>query len=377
MGTTVGIDIGGTFTDVLVHSKNGHVFHKKLPSCPAPSDSFHAAFSVLLTQQPQPSTPRYSTTVATNALLQNTLPRIGLLITAGFRHILELNQPRQEGGEGSSRAGPSRPVVPLEYIREVTERLDAQGNVQTPLAAQEIHAIAAWCRAQNLKTIAVSLLHSYRNAAHERRLQKLLLAEDPSLHVILSSDVLPELREYERTVATCLNAALQALMGTHLKRVRHGIQESGISRPLLLMQSSGGLQSGDIVSQRPLATVLSGPSAAAVGMARVGTTSGWSNLVTLDMGGTSTDISLIQEGRPLLTTHGQVGGYPLRTPMIDITSIGAGRRFHCPGWPRHPLARRSTQRRRRPRAGLLWQRWDCGDGHRRQSCPESTSGVSA
>ncbi len=327
MDTTVGIDIGGTFADILVHNENGQVCHKKLPSCPAPADSFRAAFSVLLTQHLLPSTLRYSTTVATNALLQNTLPRIGLLITAGFRHILELNQPQQEGGEGSSQAVPSRPVVPLEYIREVTERLDAQGNVQTPLAAEETHAIVAWCRAQNLKTIAVSLLHSYRNADHERRLQKLLLAEDPSLHVILSSDVLPELREYERTVATCLNAALQSLMGTHLKRVRHCMQESGISRPLLFMQSSGGLQSAESVGQRPLATVLSGPSAAAVGMARVGATSGFSNfsnLVTFDMGGTSTDISLIQDGRPLLTTHGQVGGYPLRTPTVDITSIGAG-----------------------------------------------------
>ena len=328
MDTTVGIDIGGTFTDVLVQSENGQVFHKKLPSCPAPSDSFQAAFSVLLNKNLQnlhPNTLRYSTTVATNALLQNTLPRIGLLITAGFRHILELNRPQRD--EGPSQAIPSRPVVPLECIREVTERLDAQGRVQIRIAAEEMHAIVAWCRAQNLKTIAVSLLHSYRNPEPERRLKELLSAAEPSLHVILSSDVLPEPREYERTVATCLNAALQSLMGTHLNRVRHCMQESGIPHLPLIMQSSGGLQNGESVSQRPLATVFSGPSAAAVGMARVGTASGFTtfaNLITFDMGGTSTDITLIQDGQPLLTTHGQVGGYPLRTPTVDITSIGAG-----------------------------------------------------
>lgn len=325
METTVGIDIGGTFTDVLIRNENGQVFHKKLPSCPAPSDSFQAAFSVLLDQHP--GTLRYSTTVATNALLQNTLPRLGLLITAGFRHILELNQPQREGVPQASRPQASRPIVPLECIQEVTERLDAQGQVQTPVAVEEVREVVTWCRAQNLKTLAVSLLHSYRNPGPERHLKELLIAEEPSLQVILSSDVLPEPREYERTVATCLNAALQSLMGTHLNRVRHCMQESGMPHSLLVMQSSGGLQSADNASRRPLATVLSGPSAAAVGMAQVGAASGFSdlsNLVTFDMGGTSTDITLIQGGQPLLTTRGQVGGYPLRTPMIDITSIGAG-----------------------------------------------------
>jgi len=324
MTTTVGIDIGGTFTDVLIHDESGPVFHKKIPSAADPVESLRAAFSALHTQHLRPSALLYSTTIATNALLQHSLPRTGLLITAGFRHILELNQPQQAGDDESSAPLPSRPVVPLEDIHEVTERLDAQGNVQIPISAEEIRAIVAWCHAQNLKTIAVSLLHSARNPEPERRLRTLLLTEDPSLDVLLSSDVLPEQREYERTAATCLNAALQSLMGTHLNRVRHSMQESGIHRPPLIMQSSGGLHSGARVSQRPLATVFSGPSAAAVAMARVGTASGFSDLVTFDMGGTSTDITLVQAGQPVLTTHGQIGGYPLRTPMVDITSIGAG-----------------------------------------------------
>jgi len=324
MTTTVGIDIGGTFTDVLVHDESGPVFHEKIPSASDPAESLRAAFSALHTQHLRPSALLYSTTIATNALLQHSLPRVGLLITAGFRHILELNQPQQAEDDGLSSPLPSRPVVPLEDIHEVTERLDAQGNVQIPISAQEIRAIVAWCHAQSLKTLAVSLLHSARNPEPERRLKALLLAEDSSLDVLLSSDVLPEQREYERTVATCLNAALQSLMGEHLNRVRHSMQESGIHRPPLIMQSSGGLHSGVRVSQRPLATVFSGPSAAAVAMARVGAASGFSDLVTFDMGGTSTDITLVQAGQPVLITHGQIGGYPLRTPMVDITSIGAG-----------------------------------------------------
>ncbi len=324
MTPTVGIDIGGTFTDVLVHDEGSPVFHRKIPSAADPAESLQAAFAVLHTQNLRPSALLYSTTLATNALLQHSLPRVGLLITAGFRHILALNQPQQERDDGSPSPLASRPVVPLEDIHEVTERLDAQGNVQIPISAQEVRTIVAWGHTQNLKTLAVSLLHSVRNPEPERRLRALLLAEDPSLHVRLSSDVLPEQREYERTVATCLNAALQSLLETHLNRVRHSMEESGLHRPPLIMQSSGGLHSGARVSQRPLTTVSSGPSAAAVAMARVGAASGFPDLVTFDMGGTSTDIALVQAGQPVLTTHGQVSGYPLRTPMVDITSIGAG-----------------------------------------------------
>ncbi len=322
--TTLGIDIGGTFTDILVQNENGQIFYKKIPSAADPAESLQTAFAVLPTRNLRPSTLLYSTTLATNAVLQDRLPRVGLLITAGFRHILELNQPQQAEDDGFSSPRASRPMVPLEDIHEVTERLDAQGRVQIPLAAQEIPAIAAWCQAQDLKALAVSLLHSARNPEPERQLRALLRAASPALQVRLSSDILPEQREYERTAATCLNAALQLLLETHLNRVRPVLQEHGLGRPPLIMQSSGGLHSAARVSQQPLTTVSSGPSAAAVGLARVGAASGFPDLVTFDMGGTSTDIALVQAGQPVLTTRGHVGGYPLRTPMVDITSIGAG-----------------------------------------------------
>ena len=321
----VGIDIGGTFTDVLAYDEEGLVFRKKLPSASDSSASFQAAFAALLSQHLHPAQLFYSTTVATNALLEHQLPPIGLLVTAGFRHILELTQPQTDEDNAQTLKGETpRPLVPLESIREVRERMDAKGVVQQPLDEDAVRTVAAWCHAHGLTTIAVSLLHSYRNPAHEKRVRRILEGEEPHLRVVLSSDVLPEFREYERTVATCLNATLLSLMGDHLGQVTQQLEQHGVARPPLIMQSSGGLRSTKIIRQRPLATIFSGPSAAAVGMARLGVHTGLPDLITLDMGGTSTDIALIQDGCPLLTTQGQVGGYPIRTPTIDIISIGAG-----------------------------------------------------
>ena len=321
----VGIDIGGTFIDVLAYDEEGPVFRKKLRSASDSSASFQTAFTALLSQHLHPAQLFYSTTVATNALLEHQLPPIGLLVTQGFRHILELTQP-QTGEENvhTQKGETPRPLVPLERVREVGERIDAKGTVQHPLDEDAVRAVAAWCRAQGLTTIAVSLLHSIRNPAHEKHIKHILQREEPHLRVVLSSDVLPEFGEYERTVATCLNATLLSLMGDHLDQVRQQLEQHGVARPLLVMQSSGGLRSTKIIRQRPLATIFSGPSAAAVGMARLGVHIGVPDLITLDMGGTSTDIALIKDGCPLLTTHGQVGGYPIRTPTIDIISIGAG-----------------------------------------------------
>lgn len=324
-GIHVGIDIGGTFTDVLAYDAEGRVFRKKLPSASDSSASFQAAFATLLSQHPHPSQLFYSTTVATNALLEHQLPPIGLLVTEGFRHILELTQPQTAEENTQTPQGETpRPFVPLERIREVRERINAKGAVQRPLDEDAVRTVAAWCHAQGLTTIAVSLLHSYRNPAHEKYIRHIFEREDPSLRVVLSSDVLPEFREYERTVATCLNASLLSLMGDHLDQVRQQLEQHEVALPLLVMQSSGGLRSTKIIRQRPLATVFSGPSAAVVGMARLGVHTGMPDLITLDMGGTSADIGLIQDGCPLLTTHGLVSGYPIRTPTIDIISIGAG-----------------------------------------------------
>ena len=323
MKTWAGIDIGGTFTDVVAQTDRGPTLHVKLPSEATPSDSFRAALAVLQRHGVRPDRLAYGTTAATNAVLQDGLPRIGLLVTAGFRHVLELHRPHDDRGEGAF--GPRRttaPLVPLEDVYEVDERLDAHGRVRRPVSRTAAAEVAAWCRARDLRTVAVCLLHSARNPEPERRLKALLEAEDPALRLVLSSDILPEGREDERAAATCLTAALQPLLGEHLHEAASAVRESVPGGPLFVMQSSGGLHTADNVSRRPLAAVLSGPAAVAVGAARLVPES--SDLIAFDMGGTSTDVSLIRCGQPLRTTRGRLAGRPIPTPMIDITSIGAG-----------------------------------------------------
>lgn len=168
------------------------------------------------------------------------------------------------------------------------------------------------------------MLHSYANAAHERRVKEILEAEWKGVTVVLSSDVLPESGEYERTVTTCVNTALMPVMAHYLKALGRQVEHWKWRAPLLVMQSSGGLISARAATQKPLSTALSGPSAAAVGMAWLGRHAGFPNLITIDMGGTSTDVSLVKEGYPLMTTAGRLHVYPLRMPMVDIVSIGAG-----------------------------------------------------
>ena len=311
---TIGIDTGGTFTDVFAVDEHGRTWQKKVPSTPSDfSTCFMKGVEAILKEHP---TGRiglllHGTTVATNALLEEQLPRIGLIVTKGFREILETTQySGHEETESSSYKAPR--LVPLEYVCEIDERIDAQGRVRAALNPDEIRALARWFKTQGISTVAVALLHSYTNPTHEQQVKALLQAEWSELSVILSSDVLPESHEYERTITTCLNAVLIPVIGDYLQKLQRQLRERGWSAPLLLMQSSGGLVSASTAREKPLTTALSGPSAAVLGMAWLSAHAGFSNVITLDMGGTSTDVALVKDGVPLRTTTGQVHIYPLQ-----------------------------------------------------------------
>jgi N-methylhydantoinase A len=323
---TIGVDTGGTFTDVVAVDEHGRTWQKKVPSTPADfSTCFISGVEAVLKEHP---TGRiglllHGTTVATNALLEEQLPRVGLIVTHGFREILETTRYSGHGeAESSSHKAPR--LVPLEYVREIDERTDAQGRVRAALDSDEIRALARWFKAQGIAAVAVALLHSYANPTHEQQVKALLQTEWSGLSVVLSSDVLPESHEYERTITTCLNAVLMPAIGDYLQKLQRLLRERGWSAPLLLMQSSGGLVSAQTAREKPLTTALSGPSAAVMGMAWLGKHAGFSNVITLDMGGTSTDVALVKDGVPLRTTTGRVHVYPLRMPTLDIVSIGAG-----------------------------------------------------
>lgn len=325
---TIGVDTGGTFTDVVAVDDEGRLWGTKLLSTPADfSRGFLAAVEAVRTAHPSVPvrTLRHGTTVATNALLEERLPPLGLIVTHGFREILETTRYTSQGEpeEEHSQQKPA-PLVPLEFVREVRERVDAQGVIRIALDSNEVQALAQWFHSQGLRTIAVSLLHSYVNSAHEQQVKDILQATWGEATVILSSDVLPESREYERTVTTCLNAALMPVVGDYLHKLQQRMHERGWHAPFLVMQSSGGLIGAAAATQKPLTTALSGPTAAVVGMSWLGQQAGFPNLVTLDMGGTSTDVALVKDGSPLVTTAGQVHVYPLKLAAVDIVSIGAG-----------------------------------------------------
>lgn len=322
----IAIDIGGTFTDVLVVDKAGSLTSTKRPTRPDDlSGSFLASVSAALEAAGAPGRAPtemlYSTTLALNSLLTHRLPRVGLIVNRGFRELLETARLPARNGDTAAHAAPlPGRLIPLELVGEVGARMEADGSVRTAVNEAEVVALAHGYRDNAVEYVAVSLLHSYVDASHEHQIGEILKRAVPGLGVVLSCEVLPELREYERTLAACLNACLMAPMRKHVERVL----DASAGTPLYIMKSSGGLSSARATLRKPLATVLSGPSAGVVGTRWLGDQMGLRNLIALDVGGTSTDVALVRDGHFAMTTEGEIAGFPMKTPMIDVFSIGAG-----------------------------------------------------
>ncbi len=325
MTIRIGIDTGGTFTDVVAVDTDGAVQATKVPSTPDdPSRGFLAAVEAILADAGATAADvegiSHGTTVATNALLEDDFGSLGLLVTEGFRHILEIARQSLPDSYGNSYiwVKPDR-IVPLHLVREIPERLDADGAVVRPLDEAAVVEAAAWCRAEGLDAVGVCLLHAYADPVHERRVREILQVEAPELAVSISSDVLREYREYERTVTTLVDAAVKPRMTGYLSAIADRVD----GREINVMTSNGGVATASEVAQLPITTVLSGPAAGALGADHVATLSGRDAVVTLDGGGTSTDVSFVAGG-PSLTTEGVVGRHPVKLPMVDVVTIGTG-----------------------------------------------------
>ena len=327
----IGIDTGGTFTDIVcVDTGSGAMRVTKVASTPAnPAVGLvRGVNAILAAQNASPddvASLAHGTTVATNALLQGQIDSLGLIVTEGFRHILEIARQSVPEGYGNSYfwVKPER-IVPLRLVREIGGRLNHKGEELRPLDEASAHAAAQFFRRQGLRAIGICLMHSYANAAHERRVAQILAQDYPDAVLSLSCDVLPEYREYERAVTTLVDAFVKPHMARYLASV-HGELGPGLnSKPFLVMQSSGGVASAAQVVQKPITTALSGPAAGALGSAVVAKIAGFPDVVTLDAGGTSTDLCLIEAGTPHVTNGGSVGRFPVRIPMIDIETIGIG-----------------------------------------------------
>ena len=330
MGYRVGIDLGGTFTDLQAIDETGRVHILKVPSTPhSPDLGFRDALEefigLLDGAGGKIETILHGTTVAVNAILQRKFPPIGLLATQGFRHILELGRQTVPGERGSIYVWVKPPrIVHLSNVREVTERISAKGDVLTEFDEDECRAAAQWYRNEGINTVAICFINSYVNGAHEQRAKAIFGKEHPDCLVAISSETLPEFREYERAVTTCMNALLMPILGDYVQKLRSHLKGLGIEAPLYIMKSGGGGSRADLAIEQPVYTALSGPAASVAGAAWLGRKMEFDNLITFDMGGTSTDVSLIEGGAPALVTEAQIDVYPIRTPTIDVISVGAG-----------------------------------------------------
>lgn len=324
----IGIDTGGTFTDLVLLEDSGRALQLKVPSTPDdPARALVEGVRQLLTRAGGPaiSSVAHGTTVATNAMLEERFSSLALITTRGFRHVLEIARQSVPDGYGNSYfwVKPDA-IVPLERIFEVDERLDFHGDVLAPLDEEGARACARALAEAGVQSIGICLLHSYANAAHERRLREILLEEYPSAVVSISSEVWPEYREYERTVTTLVDAFVKPHVTGYIERAVRGLRDVVPGAPLLIMKSNGGVLPAAAVARNPITTALSGPAAGALGASWLAGQAGFGRVITLDAGGTSTDVCLVEGGEPRLTKEGRIGRFPVRVPMIDIVSVGTG-----------------------------------------------------
>jgi N-methylhydantoinase A len=326
----VAVDIGGTFTDIALHdAASGQIWRAKTPSVPSdPSQAFLTGIRLALEDagRAAPNLKRvlHGTTVATNMILEGKGARAALVTTAGFRHVLTIGRqdiPRR--ANYLAWVKPERPV-PASRVFEVKERIGAGGVVIEPLDETTVEEVAAQCRKLKVEAVAICLLHSFANPAHERKVADILKARLPGVAVTASSDVLPVVREYERSLATVFNAVVMPGVSTYVSRLEKRLDDEKVNAPLLLMQSNGGVAGGATIRRAPALTALSGPAAGVVGARDVAAACGIRDLITVDIGGTSADICLIKDGRIALTQQGHVGEWPLPLPMVDMVTIGAG-----------------------------------------------------
>ncbi|WP_022726826.1 hydantoinase/oxoprolinase family protein [Fodinicurvata sediminis] len=329
MTIKVAVDVGGTFTDLFFQS-NGipTSWVYKTPSTPSnPAKAILTGIQEGLSKYgfslADLSEVTHGTTVATNTLLQRSGARVALVTTEGFKDLLEIGrQTRPYNYDMHSDFPP--PLVPRHLRFEAHERLSWNGNVATSLTEEEITRIVKSVRAANVNAVAICLLFSFRNPEHERRLAEALVERIPDLCISMSCEVRPEIREYERFSTTILNSYLQPGLSAYLDYLQNCIAAESPDCKILISQSSGGLMPIDTAHRFPVRTALSGPAAGVTGAIETCRVAGHNRLITFDMGGTSADVSLIRDLIPNLSFQGEIGGFPVRLPMVDVSTVGAG-----------------------------------------------------
>ncbi len=338
----VGIDIGGTFTDAaLVDSETGQVRVVKVLTTPEdPAKGFMSALERGLQEcgagGRDVAAVVHATTVATNAIIEGKTARVGMLVTRGFRDILEIGRQIRSRLYDVHLQKPA-PLVPRRWSLEVTERLDAEGAVLEPLDVDEVRAAVRRLRAESAEAVVVCFLHSYLNPAHERAAAAIVREEFPEAWLSVSSEVCPEFREYLRGSTAAVNAAVMPIVSRYVDALESRLAALGATAPFYVMQSNGGVMTSASAKERPVYMVESGPAAGVIAAGAVAAPYRYANVLSFDMGGTTAKVGLIQDGQLKLSTEmevgaqavtplgeGRGGGYPVRTPVIDLVEVGAG-----------------------------------------------------
>ncbi len=327
----LGVDVGGTFTDLLLHDTDSdEVWVAKVPSTPEDQsrgvlDGIRAISGSAELPAERLDNILHGTTVATNAVLEKRGARVGLLTSEGFRSILHLAEAWTPGPLfGWMIYEKPEPIAAVEDTRALAGRIGADGSVLRELDEAQARAAIAELRDRGVEALTVSLMNSYANAGHERAVARLAGEQAPALPVSISSEILPEFREYERTVTTVVNAYVAPVLDRYLSSLRERLAQEQIGAELRVVRSDGGLMSLDSARTTPVHTVLSGPAGGVQGAAYVASRAGLDRILTFDMGGTSTDVATCVGGTPSITRETTVGEFPVRAPSVEVESIGAG-----------------------------------------------------
>jgi len=324
-GAIVGVDVGGTFTDLIyMEPGSGDVRTAKVPTTPDnQAEGFMAALAEAAVELATVANISHGTTTTTNALLERKLSTCGLITTKGFRDVLELG--RRTRPQPYGLIGQFVPLVPRELRLEVAERMDADGNILTPLDEESLPIAVRELIAAGCESLVVHFLHSYRNPAHERRAVEIAQELWPNEYITAGHAILSEYREYERGVTATVNACVQPVLQRYLVNLRRQLADGGFRHDLLVMQGNGGSVSSGIAAEAAVKTVMSGPASGVMAAAATARATGIDNLITFDTGGTSCDVGLVQGGVPDVTSEMELEyAMPIHVPMVDVHTIGAG-----------------------------------------------------
>lgn len=331
MSYRLGVDVGGTFTDLLlIDEENGATYRAKTPSTPADSSIgvLNGIAKVAEVGGIEPSAigqVLHGTTVATNAVIEGKGAKVGLVVTEGFRQVLQVARSFVPGGLAAWIVWPKpEPLAALEVTVEARERVNARGEIVRALDEAALRDSLRYLGGRGIEALTISLINSFANPVHERRIAEIAGEELPDIPVSISSEILPEMREYERTLTTVANSYVRPTVSRYLTNLQDELDRRGVQARLHVLRSDGGLMSVDAARQAPVNMLMSGPAGGVTGALWIARQAGYTNLLTLDMGGTSTDVALVEGGDPLVRRETTVADFSVRASSLDVRTVGAG-----------------------------------------------------